>query len=291
MISKLELNYRYDKYVNIFRESDIIKYNGESIDLPTKRAIQDDDFGVEIQGTSVNGSDKLLLANDDRVAGIRYFSPDLLAWLATKLTDVLKANICEDHLEYWWFTHDFTRAYNEFDGLFPEELIDNIELLIRLVTYSPSIPVFSTNREAEIILRDAKTLASYLSYPTLEGFVKSACRKDIQLNGVIKEGRRIRKLSPPNKRRYMYPDDGKGICSNLGMILWHLETEVAHPRNRILLKEMRQKIGDIFDHSPDQVYGLINDFRNNSLHGRNRASREHGVILNLICLIIWVTLT
>lgn len=290
MVYRAELKYRYDKYIDEFAQANVIASGGESIDEPTKKAIQDEEFGLDIRNVSVNGSDNLLLSNDNRRAGIRSLPPDLLNWLPIKLTDVLKVNVCADHEELWWYTHDFTRAFSEVYGLFPEGLVDNFELLIRLVLSNPPSGFTPEQIRHSKILWEAKTLAAYLSYPTLEGFVKVACRHDIAMDGKIKDGKRIRKLTSPEQRVFQYHDDGQGICSNIGMLLWHLETEVAMSKNRVLLEEMREQIGDIFDHPPHRIYGLLNDFRNDSLHGRNQAPREYGVLLNYICLIIWITL-
>lgn len=217
-------------------------------------------------------------------------SPDIITLLPIKLTEILKSDISIDHEEYWWFTHDFSRAYAEEFGIFPEGLIDNLELIIRLVLAAPLMGFSSSKRRADQILWEAKTLASYLAYPTLEGFAKVACRRDIKLNGEIRRGRKIRKLTNPDRKEYKHHDDGNGICSNIGMLLWHLETEVARPRNQTLLKNMREKVGEIFDHPSDHVYGLLYEFRNDSLHGQNQAPREYGVMLNYICLLVWITL-
>lgn len=288
MATRLELNYRYDRYIKSFAEGNLISFKGEEVDRPTKRTIQDDEFNIDIRNTSVDGSHQLLLTNDSRRSGIRYLSPDQLSWLAVKLTEVLQVNVCEDHEEFWWFTHDFARAFSEKYGLFPVGLIDNLELLIRLVLSIPVGGITPVMRRVNEILYESKTLASYLSYPTLEGFVKVACRYDIKINGEIRKGRRIRELTPPDERKFKTAEDG--ICSNLGMLLWHLETEVSRPQNQILMEKMREATGEIFDHPSNRIYGLFNDFRNNSLHGRERAPREYGVILNYICLVIWITL-
>lgn len=290
MVSQLELEFRYNKYLESFEDANLIGYQGESVDKPTKRNIQDEDFNIEIRNASINGSKNLLLANDTRRAGIRYLPPDLLAWLPVKLTNVLQANICKDHREFWWFTHDFARAFNEETELFPKGLIDNLELLIRLITSEPIFGYSKQMRRVREIMDQSKTLAAYLAYPTFEGFVKVACNNDIKLNGEIREGKKIRRLTRPDKREYFHHDDGDGICSNLGMLLWHLETEVARPKHSNLMSEMREEVGEIFDHPPEYIYGLLNDFRNDSLHGRNRAPKEHGVFLNYVCLIVWIIL-
>ena len=290
MVTRLELQYRYDKYVEAFSTSNILSINDEDVDFPTKKSIQNDDVNIDIRNTSVNGSENLLISNNDRGTSIRYFPPRLLTWLPVKLTEVLKVNVCEDHEEFWWFTHDLARAYSERFGLIPEELVDNLELLIRLVLSEPMPGLSPSARRVNKILWESKTLASYLAFPTFEGFAKVACRHDIKMNGEIRDGRRIRELTPPNVWSFKTSEDGDGICSNIGMLLWHLESMVVRPRYTIRYRNMREAAADIFDHQSDRIYGLFNEFRNDSLHGRHRASREYGVLLNYISLIIWTSL-
>lgn len=288
MESRLHLTYRYHEYIRLFKNSNFIGYKGETVEKPTKKSMVDDDFNIEIQNTSVDGSRKLLIENDDRHPGIRYLDPDTLTWLPIILTNVLEVNPCDDHYSFWWFTHDFARAYSERHGILPIALIDNLELMIRLISANPLMGTSPEARQVNEILWESKVLAAYIGYPTLEGVAKLACRRDIKMNGEIRNDRKIRRLS--DDREYMYYGDGDGICSNVGMLLWHFEKEIARPEHQLLLKDMREAIGEIFNHRSDRVYGLLKDFRNDSLHGRDRARQEHGVLLNLICQIVWMIL-
>lgn len=288
MVSKLELNYRYDKYLQIFKDQNVISIGGEGVDFPMKRSMNSDDMNVDIREMSINDSDKLLLSHNSGSPSIRHLPPHLLKWLAVKLTEVLKTNYCKDQTEYWWFTYEYSKAHSEYYDLFPKGLIDNFELLIRLVLADP---IGKMGGKPNKILSESKTLASYLAFPTLEGFAKIACRYDINMDGEIKDGKKIRELtSDPRRYEYQTSEDDNDICSNLGQLLWHLETVVSSPQNRILYKEMRRATGDLFDISEDEIYGYFNDQRNNSLHGRSRARQEYGAMLNYICLVIWATL-
>lgn len=287
MVSRFEISYRYDKYLEVLKETNLLSIGDEEIDYPTKRSIQEDGVDIVMQDVSVNDSHRLLLEYDDRRAGVRFLPPSTLSWLSIKLTELLWGDLSKDQEEYWWFTHDFSRAYNEKVGLFNEGLLDNFELLVRLVM---TAPIMHPPKIREIIA-ESRTLATYLAYPTLEGFVKTACRRDIKMNGEIRKGRKIRRLlADETKCEYLHGDDGDGVCSNLGMLLWHLETEIVRSEHRVLFSKMRTAVGKMYDHPPKHIYGLLNDFRNNSLHGRDRAPKEYGVLLNYICLVIWVIL-
>jgi len=268
----------------------LLVHEGESVESPTKKAIQDDDFELVVTDMSVLGSENLLIENDNVIHDIEYLDLDTISWLPIQLTKLLQGNLCADHRGYWWFTHDWARSYNQKNELFPEGLLDNLELIIRLLTSSRLDVTSSEEEVADQILRESTTLATYLSYPTLEGFVKVACSRDIKLNGEIKQGRKIRKLSDSKSPQYRHYNDSKDVCSNIGTLLWHLETEIVQPRHRSLFKNMRKAVGEIYDHPPGYVYGLFNDQRNHSLHGRNRAPKDYGILLNYICLVIWTTL-
>jgi|GEM_PF-3278313 len=291
MVSKTEISVRYDRYLKSFSDAKLIKYGEEDVDRPTKKSLTDEEFGIDIRDASINGSRDILLSYDERRAGIRYLSPELYPWIAVELTEVLQANVCADHEAYWWFTHDFARAVSEESEIFSRGLIENLELIIRLVLSQPLFGFSPEKKSANEILWEAKTLATYLAYPTLEGVVKNACRRDIGMGGEIKDGRRIRKLGP-NRTFMDYADEnGDGIYSNFGGLLWHLEKEVANPQNATHLREMRKQVADMYDEAPPElVLGMLNGFRNDSLHGRNQAAREYGVLLNYICLVIWITL-
>ena len=77
MVTRLELQYRYDKYVEAFSTSNILSINDEDVDFPTKKSIQNDDVNIDIRNTSVNGSENLLISNNDRGTSIRYLPPRL----------------------------------------------------------------------------------------------------------------------------------------------------------------------------------------------------------------------
>lgn len=291
MVSRFEIRSRYDQYTTAVAEANLISVGDESVDFPMKESYQNESFNAELRDISVNDSHNLLITNSDKRAGIRYMSPSLLVWLPVGLTEVLRVGICEDHEAYWWFTHDFSRAHAERYTIFPEPLIDNLELMIRLLTVSPASysPPFTPETINDIIWQ-SNTLAAYIGFPTLEGFLKVACRRDIKMNGEIREGHKIRKLTMPHVHEYKHHDDGDGICSNIGMLMWHFEREVLHTEHRVLMQKMREAISDMLDHPPDRIYGLFNDYRNDSLHGRDRPVEEYGIILNYICLVVWLTL-
>lgn len=288
MVSRSELDDRYSRYLNLIRNANAVSLGGDDPAMFTKQAVQQDNVYVEDVSIEFSNTQELLIESGSGTAGIQYQSPDLLAYLAVKLTNILQVQICDDHKAYWWFTHSFAKKASEEYGWFPEELVYNLGIVIHLTTLGTP-PSDSHEEAVDAIMRSSKILATYLAYPTLEGFAKVACRRDIEMDGTIREGRRIRKLTQPDRRVFMTKDNDQEI-SNFAMLLWHLETEVAGQRNRELLANMREEVAEMLDLSPDYILGRLYGHRNDSLHGHHTASREYGVLLNYICLIIWIIL-
>lgn len=289
MPSRIGIGLRYREYTSIFERNPIASISGKETSRLTKESVRNEDVDIHVQEMSINGSDRLLVEGGDNSAGMSYLSPTDYVWIASPLTNLLQYHISKDHIEYWWFTHDFLRAFNEENETVPEELIKNLELLIRLVVNTGGM-AWNLDGNTNEILRHSEILATYLGYPTLEGFVKCKCSTDIDMDGNIREGRKIRELGPRGCTDYKHHDDGHGICSSLGMLLWHLETEVLSPEYQAIAKDLRGNTGRMFDTPGNRVLGKITQFRNNALHGRNQARREYGVLINWVCFVAWTIL-
>lgn len=261
--------------------------NGEDVDRPLKNTINQDS-NSSIQNNHIIGLDDHLLEGFNSPPVTRYLPPRELAWLPVGLTYLLQIQLTKDNIEHWKITYEMLLEMNDEHDLIPPDLVENFRLLIDLIVHGDSIQSFD---EIEIhkknILRQSKLLATYVGYPTLEGFVKVVCSDDINIDGTLTSGGRIRRLGPRNKHDY-YERPAQHRCSNLGALLWYLETRVAGKDSMAKMKSMRQEIAELYETEVDEVYGMLRDFRNRSLHGQNQAKREYGVILNLICLVVWM---
>lgn len=302
MVSKWRISWMYDKYIEIFENTGIIGYNNQTVHKPNKFSIENSNFNIDMRNTSVNNSDDFLIEKNGRLIDIHQLPISTLCWLPIGLTKILQIQITLDHEKYWWFTYSFVSAYNEQRELFPRDLIDNFELLVRLILLEDTVGVggnfdipitmLDSNGDIDTVLNNTNVLATYLGYPTIEGFTKIACQEDIEIDGTIKPGKKIRKLGPPKHREYYTPSTKKedGICSNLGALLWHYEKEIARPEHTVRLEKMREEIGNLYNINSDKVYGFLKDERNHSLHGQRQGKKERGMILNLCCMLIWMTL-
>jgi hypothetical protein len=233
---------------------------------------------------------ELLITFDDSLPEIEDLSLDTLSKLPIELMDILKVQVSPDHREYWKWTFWILKDINEEESVFPEELVENLETLFRL---SACTPIPSLTREGgphpkhvgwnrrgheSHALYRSKHIAAYLSFPLLEGTIKSVCSNDIKMDGTVKSGKQIKKFDGSCTSR---------VCYRLCDLLTHLEEEYADAQFENRLREMRIKIGQFHHHNPNKTYNLIDDWRNASLHGQNAPDAEYGTILNLLCLIIW----
>lgn len=286
MIERWKLDWLYQRYVDIFEENKFIRIGGEDVGKFNQYLIQNEGVNVDIRDTTVNNSDEFLLEKNENLPNIDQLPPDILCWLPIGLTRLLQTQITEDHTEYWWFTYANLKSTNERMEIISPELIENFELMLDLVLVKRD-PVVLDQLEDEYrnITSNSNVLATYLGYPTLEGFIKTACRKDIDIGGKVRQNRRIRKLGPREQRDYYSPED---TCSDLGSLIWHLETEVTRPEHEVRMAELREEIGELYDTEPNYVYGMLRNFRNNSLHGQTQGVKERGVLLNIISMVSWI---
>ena len=135
MVSTWFIDWMYDKYVEMFADSGMIDVDGQDGSKSTQHMIQEgEDLGFASLDLSINNSNQFLIYGDNNLPDIGWFPLELLCWLPIGLTRILQIQVTEDHEQYWWYTYAFVKAYNEEADLFPDDLINNYELLIRLVT-------------------------------------------------------------------------------------------------------------------------------------------------------------
>ncbi|SFF87580.1 hypothetical protein SAMN04488063_0618 [Halopelagius inordinatus] len=267
---------RYTHYVNNF--SNEVGTFGEE---PTAERLQEKG-NYSLIGISTPLSRKCLLENNSDSPGIRDLSTETLSLLAVALTRLLRIQIADDHIEYWDYT---TERISEWDN---SSRIPSLVLNIKLINDLRRIKqTENTERDSESLERVVQygpTVSLYLVYPTLEGLIKYICREDIEMNGEVKKGGKIRKLGPKSDPEY-YEEEK---VSSIGSLLWHLEMEEGDDIERTALKEMRKKIGELWDIDEDCVYGWIGSNRNESVHGTERPGTEYSTMMNLICLVSWI---
>lgn len=233
---------------------------------------------------------ELLITFEDSLPDVEQLSLETLVKLPLGLMDILKIQVTPDHRKFWKWTYWILEDINKQDSLFATELLENLETLFRLSACTPIPSQIHRGgphpsqaawdrggHEAHTIYR-AKHIAAYLSFPLLEGVVKSVCSDYIEMNGHIKQGKQIKQFSGGYSNN---------VCYRIRDLLTHLEEEHADAQFKNDLQEMRIMIGDFYHRNPNKIYQLIDDWRNASLHGQSSPDAEYGTILNLLCLIIW----
>lgn len=228
-----------------------------------------------------------LVEHRDDIPDISELPMDDLAWVPVGLTDILKVQRTADHESIWTESVYILSEFNSDGKPFPDQIVRNIETLVRAVlckSWSPSRfheDGWTSDMNRKHTLEEASVMARYMAFPTIEGMIKALCRRDIRLDGIVREDREVLAYKRDN---YTEKDE----VSNVGHLLWHLEQDVATEPLRSRLEDFRVAVCDFFkidgDHSP--AYGYISNQRNSVLHGQMRARAEFGILLNLISLII-----
>lgn len=230
---------------------------------------------------------KYLVSNRGDIPSISQLPRDDLAQMPLGLTRILKIQLTPDHDTFWKVVAEWLSDLNEDNDPLHDPLVRNIELLVHALIGGSWIPPSfwpserSPQSSEDYILSEAAILARYMAYPTLEGIIKSLCRRDIRMDGKVRTGRIVLKYGPIDH----YP--GGERCNNVGHLLWHLEQEVADTELQSRMYMFREAYADFFDNvQTDRVYGDITAGRNTSLHGEKRGRAEFGMLLNLISLIV-----
>ncbi len=121
-------------------------------------------------------------------------------------------------------------------------------------------------------------VATYFSYPILEGILKRLSSEYIKPNGEIRSGQFIQGMH----HRYVPP--GNSECSSIRDLLYHYHNTTANEQMVSKLDYMQSKI-EIF--GDKNMYEMVDEWRNFLLHGQELGGVEAGVLLNLICVLVW----
>jgi hypothetical protein len=156
--------------------------------------------------------------------------------------------------------------YNKISLLFDLALTESMR------SYNPHSKIFS----------NIHTISAFMSYPLLEGLLKILSNDDINLDGTIKRNNRVQKVSSGGGF-YQAGDE----CSNLVDLLVHYEENLATNVVASVLEEMREELTIFGDKPKNLTYSLISSWRNAALHGELKHDFQYGIILNVICILIW----
>lgn len=272
-----QVDKRYEEYLSRYPEEGIISVGGSG--LPLKESIKRRSGNVyEVNVGPLERA--CLVTYADHLPSIGEFSLEELEHLAVPLTRVLQAQVTDDHHEYWHTTYTLFDEINSTDHLLRRDLWRTIRYTFQLAL-NDKIPHGETH--ADRVLQNSSRIAPYVAYPALEGMLKAYCRPAVAVDGTVLIGDRIVKQS--DSGRY---SRGK-TCSSLTDLLCYLES-IAPGFDRRLAENLcrfRVELGRLADVPNEKSWGLVYRWRNSITHGVASPDVQYGVVLDLVCLLLW----
>lgn len=209
------------------------------------------------------------------------------------LTRLLKVQKTPDHIYYWSWTAEVATSLD----LFGERLNRAYILLMRTILAErvggfsvgdtdeeidrkrQQMAVFNqlTNRHYRELAGQKAQLAAFVSYPVLEGLLKSILSDVIKPDGVIKSGETLE----GDGRTYT----SGNRCSSLRDLLHHVEHNTLGSSVVNELDDLTSEIETFGD--GDEAYSMIYNWRNTLLHGEDSWDFQYGILMNLISLLVW----
>ncbi|WP_336345309.1 hypothetical protein [Halalkalicoccus ordinarius] len=226
-----------------------------------------------------------LIGYDSETSPIENLPSEIRMKLPIKLTQTLQVQVTSDNRHYWKTTYDTVDNAHNSHGFLRNGQWYAIRNLFHLsLCHYETINRPSHHRQSDYVqkvFRNTSTIAAYVSYPILEGYLKYRCRHVIERDGTVTQSNEIKKV-----RRGGYYEQGNR-CSSLLDILVYFEENIANSNLEENLEQMREKIANFGNVGTDEAYGLIYGWRNSNLHGEAESDVQYGIVLNLLCLLIW----
>lgn len=234
-----------------------------------------------------------LYVHDDELPFPHEWGYEMQLSMPVLLTRLLKVQKTPDHVYYWAWTAEVVN----FFGLFDRRLSRAYSLLMHTILAERTsgfsvedtdeeidrkrrqMAVFDrlTNRHYREMVGQKAQLAAFVSYPVLEGLLKSILSDVIKPDGVIRSGETLEGV---------YDDYSSGErCSSLRDLLHHAEQNTLDASVVDKLDNLTSEIESFGD--GDEAYSLIYNWRNTLLHGEDSWDFQYGILANLISLLMW----
>jgi hypothetical protein len=183
-----------------------------------------------------------------------------------------------DHKVLWSWTIELV-VMPDTRGWFQDQALqESLELLFRLML-APRPPSDSTH--IRTIISQKELIAFVLAFPFLEGLLKYRSSAFVYSDGRVKQPFQ---LNGGPRGGATYDPAGRGTINNLEHLLYLFEEQVATTSMKQLLTEYRSAT-EALTGNPD-CYGMLYQWRNDTLHGAAPPGIGSGILLNLICLLI-----
>lgn len=257
---------------------------------PLKQSVQEGE--TRASSGSISDTDRDYLLSFNQELPLFHELPfRVLFYLPSMMTEIGSIQVTYDNLHFWAWTAEVLKETNQSGEYIETEIEDMFCLVVDLAVGGlTSIPISDEVREenrkirnltsphAERAMRNSHRAATQLSYPLLEGTLRRICCDYVELDGIIKPGKKILKIDGSEKKG--------GRANNLGNLLYHYENRVADIETKTALKSIRSSMEKYS--SSKNGYEIINSWRHPHSHGGERfTGAEHMITLNIVCQIIW----
>lgn len=276
----------YETYLEEYPNNKIIDVGG--YDYPTQGGALDDSIGeVALKDIITDLERKYLINYRNDIPDVRDLPMEDLAWLPVPLTYSIKIGQNTDHESLWKETVGIVVGLDKEDGPFRENISVAFEALVRTALCSPwegseqNVTGWDLRSNVHYLLIHAQEMARYMAFPLIEAVVKDLLKNYISREGVVREGKQVRKYDG-------WYTEGDEV-SNLGHLLYHLEMEVANEVFQNSLEMYRDAVESFFGpgetHWPGS-YGYLYQQRSSIVHGGERTKAEFRILLNLLSLLV-----
>jgi len=281
MNNELELiSENYKKYLQVCRDTGgAISVDDQDGPFALQNAYHAENVrSVQIKNVNINGNNQFLIEEQNKLPSIDKLTNETLKELPVHLTDILKQAVTTDHIEYWKFTLDVV-SENVFEVDLPSDVRNSFEVLLSAILCDS----WQASGPARVVLENASIFAAFLSYSILEAVLKLLCEDEIQRDGRIRPGVEVLSLNGENYSQ----NNNRTRCNRFSDLLYHIECKKSAEPLRDRMIRMRGKIQDFRKEDTAKIYGSLQRDRNIAIHGQERAEAEYGIVLNLICLLLW----
>jgi len=279
----------YDRYLDDRSNSEALRIGGESPDEPHREAVRGE--AEPFLNVATEADEENLLCFSEELPEVHEAPYRFLLAYPVELTRLMRVRpLTVDHQYYWaWSAQALSDIQSGSDAVIRSKLANSIQWFIHLLLARPSPMDQSKLKRISEIARtkhqhrtneNSYELAAFCSYPILEGFLKDICSDVIEPNGVIREGEQLHGIDRT------YPDDYYR-CNSVGDLLHHTEHHVIDTEAEAVMRGLKKEIAKFGD---EGGYRMIDRWRNTLLHGQEIGDIQAGIIANLLCLLVWISI-
>lgn len=206
-----------------------------------------------------------------------------------------KYQVNQDHYYYWTYAVDVYEYFREL-GLLPffdNEISNRVRLLMGILLNDNSmhrgpdrmkinVALESLMPPLQKIRMDSFLIAAHLTYPLIEGVARRMLSKYKEIDGKLKDSITA-----------FLSNDGKHVTVNsnrinrINILLRLIESKTINIQLRNNLKLFREEFEIVYITDPNvKCYDLIDEKRNQLLHGERYWEKFFDALINLLCLLV-----